>query len=133
MHATLPSSDAAPNQGAARRRVPVPLSVGMAVAAAAAAAAAVVLTSPWVLLLWLLPDVALLAGMSRDSGQQGRLAPRAVPAYNALHALPGPILLTAAGVAAPVLLALGLVWLSHVLADRALGYGLRGRDGWQRA
>jgi hypothetical protein len=105
----------------------------MAAVATAAATAAAVLASPWILLLWLVPDVALLAGMSREFGEQGRLAPRAVPAYNALHALPGPVLLTAAGVAAPVLLPLGLVWLSHVLADRALGYGLRGRDGWQRA
>jgi hypothetical protein len=29
-------------------------------------------------------------------------------------------------------LALGLVWLSHALVDRAFGYGLRTPDGWQR-
>ncbi len=133
MHTVLPSSDAVPNQGAARRPLRAPVAIGMAAVATAAAVAAAVLASPWILLLWLVPDVALLAGMSREFGEQGRLAPRAVPAYNALHALPGPVLLTAAGVAAPVLLPLGLVWLSHVLADRALGYGLRGRDGWQRA
>ncbi len=133
MHTVLPSSDAVPNQGAARRPLRAPVAIGMAAVATAAAVAAAVLASPWILLLWLVPDVALLAGMSREFGEHGRLAPRAVPAYNALHALPGPVLLTAAGVAAPVLLSLGLVWLSHVLADRALGYGLRGRDGWQRA
>lgn len=26
----------------------------------------------------------------------------------------------------------GLAWLVHIAADRALGYGLRTPDGWQR-
>ena len=99
----------------------------------AAQAGAIVLLGPWTLALWLVPDVALLAGISRDSNEQGRLAPRAVPFYNALHALPGPLALTGLGVAmGPLVLALGLVWLSHVSVDRAVGYGLRRPDGSQR-
>jgi hypothetical protein len=30
-------------------------------------------------------------------------------------------------------LALGLTWISHVAIDRAVGYGPRTRDGWQRS
>jgi hypothetical protein len=118
---------------AARRGVARPLAAGLGAAALAAAVAAAFLASPWILVAWLIPDVALLAGLSPDFGAQGRLAPRAVPAYNALHALPGPIALIAAGVLLPALVAPGLIWLSHVLADRALGYGLRTPDGRQRA
>src|SRR5262245_13959125 len=121
------------NIGAERRRVPLPLAAGLGALSIAAAVAAVLLTSPWILAAWLIPDLALLGGMSREFGGQGRLAPRAVPAYNAVHALPGPVALTAAGVVLPALLAPGLIWLSHVLADRSLGYGLRTPDGRQRA
>jgi len=61
------------------------------------------------------------------------MAPRAVPFYNAAHALFGPLALSAAGlVAGPLVLGLGLVWLSHVLVDRAVGYGLRTPEGFQR-
>lgn len=98
-----------------------------------AGAAALLLLGPWVLALWLLPDVALLAGMSREFAGNGRLAPRAVSAYNAVHAYPAPVLLALAGlVAVPALLGLGLVWIAHVAIDRACGYGLRSADGFQR-
>ena len=100
----------------------------------AAQAAAIVLLGPWTLALWLVPDLALLAGLSREHNEAGRIAPRAVPLYNALHALAGPIALVALGAAiGPALLGIGLVWLSHVLVDRAAGYGLRAPDGSQRA
>lgn len=47
-----------------------------------------------------------------------------------MHALPGPLGLIAVGaLASPTVLALGLVWLSHVAVDRAAGYGLRAADG----
>jgi hypothetical protein len=107
-------------------RVPRTALLTLGVLAAVAAAA---VAGPWVLALWLLPDVALLGGL-RD----GRLAPRAVPVYNALHALPAPAALTAAGaVTGGLPLALGLLWLSHVGIDRGLGYGLRAPDGTVRA
>lgn len=103
------------------------------VAGLAAGAGAFVLLGPWALALWLLPDLALIAGMSRDFAGRGRLAPRAVGAYNAVHAYPGPILLAAAGLLlSPVLLGLGLLWISHVAIDRASGYGLRTADGFVR-
>lgn len=101
---------------------------------ATALAAAVVLLGPWALALWLLPDLALLVGGRSAFTGDGRLAPRAVPVYNALHALPGPVALTAVGavLGGPVL-GLGVLWISHVLLDRAMGYGLRAADGGQRA
>jgi hypothetical protein len=99
----------------------------------AAGAGAFLLLGPWVLALWLLPDLTLLAGMSREFAGNGRLAPRAVGAYNAVHAFTGPVLLVAAGaLRSPVLLGLGLLWISHVAIDRASGYGLRDADGFQR-
>jgi hypothetical protein len=106
---------------------------GLALLGVSAAVAAAVVVSPWVLALWLVPDLALLYGMSAERARDGELAPRAVPVYNAVHALAGPVALVAAGaLLGPVVLALGLVWLSHVLVDRACGYGLRGPDGGQR-
>jgi hypothetical protein len=99
-----------------------------------AAAVSVALLGPWALALWLLPDLALLLGFSRELSKNGRLARRAVPLYNAAHALPGPLIVAIAGlVASPSLLGLGLIWLSHVAVDRACGYGLRDRHGFQRA
>ena len=76
------------------------------------------------------PDVALLAGMGAGLAR-GRLHPRAVPLYNALHALPAPAALAAAGLAlgqAPVAVA-AAAWLAHIAFDRAAGYGLRRPDG----
>jgi Domain of unknown function (DUF4260) len=80
------------------------------------------------------PDVALLAGGGRGLAR-GRLHPRGVPVYNALHRFWGPLALL---VAVPALglpsgyLVGGLAWAFHVALDRALGYGLRTRDGFQR-
>ena len=76
------------------------------------------------------PDIALLGGMGG-----GRLNPRAVPLYNLLHMywLPGALMAVAAtGVIALGWFVLGLAWTTHIAVDRALGYGLRGRDGYQR-
>ena len=53
--------------------------------------------TPWwaVPLIWLAPDVALLGGLT-----DGRLDPRAVPVYNAVHSLAGPAILGAAAASA---------------------------------
>jgi len=57
-----------------------------------------------------------------------------VPLYNALHALYLPVALTAIGLlAGPAVLGFGVLWLSHVLLDRAMGFGLRTAEGAQRA
>jgi Domain of unknown function (DUF4260) len=80
------------------------------------------------------PDLALFAGMSSGL-QKGQLAPRAVPLYNAFHLYLGPVALAAAiagGLISQAWLGAALAWGAHVALDRAVGYGLRGRDGLQR-
>ena len=80
------------------------------------------------------PDVALLLGMGRDL-RRGQLHQRAVPLYNLLHRFCGPLALGAASLAfglAPAWTVGALAWGVHVAVDRAVGYGLRTRDGFQR-
>jgi hypothetical protein len=86
--------------------------------------------------LWVafvLPDVALLAGAARGL-ERGQLSPRAVPLYNALHHPAGPLvaIVIAAAVLPDAWLAAALAWGAHVAMDRAAGYGLRTREGFQR-
>lgn len=91
------------------------------------------LTTPWILVLWLAPDLSLVGAFGSE---RGVLKPSAVRRYNATHSLVGPSVVLGAGlavsVATPVVLAAGAVWASHVLIDRACGYGLRTPDGRQR-
>jgi hypothetical protein len=80
------------------------------------------------------PDVALLLGAGRGL-ERGQLHPRAVPLYNALHRFPGPVALgalAALGVLPEAYLVGALAWALHIAVDRAVGYGLRTRDGFQR-
>jgi len=125
------SADTSPRS--TRRHVPAVSRIvlgGIGIAAFAGAFASIGILAP---LLWLAPDLTMLAGLSRDMPRDGRMARRAVPFYNAAHALFGPLALSAAGlVAGPLAFGLGLVWLSHVLVDRAVGYGLRTPEGFQR-
>lgn len=82
----------------------------------------------------LMPDLGLLAGIDRGL-QKGRLAPRAVPLYNALHRFVGPAMLGVLGIAhvlPAIWLSAALGWALHIAIDRAFGYGLRGGDGFQR-
>jgi len=81
------------------------------------------------------PDLTFLAGAGQPT-RHGYLPTRAVPSYNAMHVIWGPLLLAAvAAVAArwepvgSVLLVAALSWAAHVLLDRAAGYGLRRPDG----
>ncbi len=81
------------------------------------------------------PDVALLFGVGRGL-ERGQLHPRAVSVYNALHTIWLPIVLGA--VALPGVVSFGyvvgaLAWAFHIALDRAVGYGLRTRDGFQRS
>lgn len=116
-----------------RLHVPAVLRIALATAGLGALAAATVLIGFLAPALWLAPDLTMLAGLSRDMPRDGRMPARAVPFYNAAHALAGPLALTAAGLlAGPLVLGLGLTWLSHVLIDRAAGYGLRSPEGFQR-
>jgi hypothetical protein len=81
------------------------------------------------------PDVALFFGIGRDL-ERGRLHPRAVRLYNLLHSIWLPIALgtvAAAGILSTGFLVAALIWAFHVTLDRAVGYGLRTRDGYQRS
>jgi hypothetical protein len=80
------------------------------------------------------PDLALFAGFGAGLAK-GQLHSRAVPAYNLLHRFWGPIALALLAAFQVVSLAFfigALAWAFHVALDRALGYGLRTRDGFQR-
>jgi len=92
-------------------------------------------TGWWQLALFGLgPDLALFYGIAPRL-ERGQLHPRAVPLYNLLHRfwLPLALLAVAALGLVPVgYLVGGLAWCFHISLDRALGYGLRTRDGFQR-
>ena len=92
----------------------------------------------WVLPVFAIaPDLAFLAGIGQTGPlEKGQMPSRAVPAYNAMHRIWGPLalgLVAAVGLVPPVLLVGALVWGFHIFFDRALGYGLRTRDGFQRS
>jgi hypothetical protein len=105
----------------------------VALVAALALEMAVTDTSWWLVVVFLLgPDVALLAGIGSGL-EKGQLHPRAVPLYNALHRYWGPAALALASLVLPEgWLAAALAWAVHVSLDRAIGYGLRTPDGFQR-
>ncbi|GGR95720.1 membrane protein [Streptomyces aureoverticillatus] len=83
------------------------------------------------------PDLTFLAGL-RDAPRtaHGQLPPRAVPYYNAAHRATVPLglmaLYTVVPLTWPPILAALCGWLAHISYDRALGYGLRTKDGFQR-
>jgi Domain of unknown function (DUF4260) len=92
-----------------------------------AVAAAVALTAylhyghPWwlLVLLVLAPDLAFVGYAA---------GPRVGAAcYNAGHSYVAPLALLAAGALAPssASVAIALIWIVHIGADRALGYGLK--------
>jgi hypothetical protein len=100
------------------------------VAAAALSVTLLVATWPgaWIgVAALLLPDLPLLYLNGRD----GRLAPRAVPYYNATHLLAGPVATLGLGVllGSAAVIGVGAAWLVHVTVDRALGYDLRDSTG----
>ena len=138
MHATHPSRPAPGALAAAPR--PARRAAYAALAAALLALAVAQLlaqgTGLWQFLaLGAAPDLALLLGAGRGL-EPGQLHPRAVPLYNAAHRYWGPLALgaaVAAGLVPAGFLAGALAWALHVSLDRAVGYGLRTRDGHQRS
>jgi Domain of unknown function (DUF4260) len=108
----------------------------LALLVAAVAVAIEAATGWWQLAVFAIaPDVALLAGAGSGL-ERGQLHPRAVPLYNALHRLAGPLVLAAlavTGLLGTGWLVAALAWGCHVCLDRAVGYGLRTREGFQRA
>jgi hypothetical protein len=87
------------------------------------------------LLLLVAPDLTMVIG--DGAAGDGKLSPKAVPYYNAVHRpwIPLAVLIVysvgALGSWVPLFTA-GLGWLAHVALDRAFGYGLRERDGSRR-
>ena len=91
-----------------------------------------------VVLFVLLPDSAFLLALLPSRGaapDRGQLPRHVVPVYNLLHHPAGPLALLAVAGADLVdrfWLVAGLAWFAHIAVDRAAGYGLRTREGWQR-
>ena len=102
---------------------------------AAIAAEAITHSSYWQIAAFGIgPDLALLCGGGGDLAQ-GQLHPRAVGAYNLVHRFYAPLALGAAaglGIVPIGFLVGAFAWAFHVALDRALGYGLRTPDGFQR-
>jgi len=92
-------------------------------------------TGYWqVALFGLGPDLALFHGAGSDL-EKGQLHPRAVRLYNLVHRFWLPLVLMTLASFDLVPLGYfigGLAWCFHISLDRALGYGLRTRDGFQR-
>jgi hypothetical protein len=82
----------------------------------------------------LAPDIALFLGVGRGLAK-GQLHPRAVGLYNLVHRIWGPLALAtlvAVAVVPPSFIIGAMAWAFHIALDRSVGYGLRGRDGFQR-
>jgi hypothetical protein len=87
------------------------------------------------LLLLVAPDLTMVIGAG--TAGDGKLSPKAVPYYNAVHRpwIPLAVLIgySVGGLGDWVpLFTAGLGWLAHIALDRAFGYGLRERDGSRR-
>ncbi|GGM86014.1 DUF4260 family protein [Streptomyces fuscichromogenes] len=96
------------------------------------------LAGAFALLFVVLPDLTFLVAVDEAPGTaKGQLPPRAVPYYNAMHRALVPLGLLAAYAAQPLFswppaLAALCGWLAHISYDRAFGYGLRTKEGFQR-
>ncbi|MGW2642506.1 DUF4260 family protein [Streptomyces sp. NPDC001348] len=88
-------------------------------------------------LFLVLPDLTFLVALDDAPRMaKGQLAPRAVPYYNAMHRALVPLTLMALYTVTPVAWAPAFAalcgWLAHISYDRAFGYGLRTKEGFQR-
>jgi len=82
---------------------------------------------PW----WLLVALALAPDLSMVGYLAGSTTGAA--AYNAAHTYSLPVALAAIGVIvdAETAVQLGLIWLTHIGVDRAVGYGLKYRTDFR--
>jgi hypothetical protein len=83
------------------------------------------------------PDLTFLVALDDAPRMaKGQLPPRAVPYYNAMHRALVPLALMALYAFAPFtwapLFAALCGWAAHISYDRAFGYGLRTKEGFQR-
>lgn len=79
----------------------------------------------WLPILFLVPDISMAGYL---------LNPRIGAAiYNIGHSLIGPVILVAIYIATDnqVILFASLIWLFHILIDRAFGYGLKHTTGFK--
>jgi hypothetical protein len=84
------------------------------------------------LVFGIVPHLSVLLGLGQPHAR-GRLAPRAVPIFNAMHHPALPLVtvgIAAAGVLSPFWLVGGLAWLAHIVVDWGFGDGLRSADGF---
>jgi hypothetical protein len=95
---------------------------GLAVGIASIAAYAWSGGNWWLYLLVLAPDLSFFGMMLGTK--------RGAMVYNIAHTYLWPAILIAAGMGTPasVLLPLGLIWVTHIGFDRALGYGFKYPD-----
>ena len=90
------------------------------------------------LTFFVLPDLTFLVALDEAPRMaKGQLPPRAVPYYNAMHRALIPLALLLAYAFQPVFawapaFAALCGWLAHISYDRAFGYGLRTKEGFQR-
>ncbi|MGY5009822.1 DUF4260 family protein [Streptomyces sp. 900105755] len=90
------------------------------------------------LLFLILPDLTFLVALDEaPTMAKGQLPTRAVPYYNAMHRALVPLGLLTAYAVQPVFswppaFAALCGWLAHISYDRAFGYGLRTKEGFQR-
>jgi hypothetical protein len=89
------------------------------------------------LAFFVLPDLTFMVALDEAPRMaKGQLAPRAVPYYNAMHRALVPLALLVAYAIGPVTWAPAFAalcgWLAHISYDRAFGYGLRTKEGFQR-
>ena len=101
---------------------------------AAIAMYAFFLHGSWLLLLvlFLMPDVALLGYvLPRSQQPHSTFAPSL---YNAFHTYSVPVLLFLAAWHVHALRTeqIGAIWISHIALDRALGFGLKFPDSFQK-
>jgi hypothetical protein len=80
---------------------------------------------------WLVPLIVLLPDLAIAGYLRGTRAGAYL--YNAAHATPIPAAVIGFGwwQSKPLVLALGLIWLAHIGADRLMGYGLKYSDHFQ--
>ncbi len=79
---------------------------------------------PWFALLFLAPDLAMLAYLA------GPKAGAAAYDFAHTYALALPLALFGLLFGAPIAYALSLIWIAHIGFDRLLGYGLKYASGF---